>query len=211
MLEWYRAFCGYEPVLRDTERLVSDVVTTLSGTRHLDVRGTLVDMEPPFLRLTMRAAFAEHAGVSDALELAQLDEDHFFELLVSQVEPALAEYPKPVFITEYPLCQAALARPCPHEPRAADRFELYVAGVELCNGFAELTDPHEQRRRFEAELERRQREREPAYPIDERFLDALNEGMPRAAGNALGLDRLVMLALGAESISEVMAFPDAWK
>ncbi len=213
MLEWYRAFAGYEEALCDTEQIVSRVVRALAGdafarVREADASVRFVDVTPPFERVSVRAAFAEHAGVSDAVRLAQEDEARYFELLVERVEPALTKLPRPVFLVDYPASQAALARRRPSDPTVAERFELYVGGVELSNGFGELTDAAEQRRRFEAERARRGAVGAPAYPLDERFLGALEEGMPPATGNALGFDRLVMLALGAGALSDVFAFPD---
>jgi elongation factor P--(R)-beta-lysine ligase len=213
MLEWYRAFAGYEEALCDTEQIVSRVVRALAGdafarVREADGSVRFVDVTPPFERVSVRAAFAEHAGVSDAVRLAQEDAARYFQLLVERVEPALAKLPRPVFLVDYPASQAALARRSPSDPTVAERFELYVGGVELSNGFGELTDAAEQRRRFEAERARRSAVGAPAYPLDERFLGALEEGMPPATGNALGFDRLVMLALGVGALSDVFAFPD---
>ena len=111
-------------------------------------------------------------------------------------------------LIEYPACEAALARPCAHDPRVAERFELYACGVELANAFGELTDPHEQRARFAAEMDERQRIYGERYPIDEDFLAALGH-MPEACGIALGVDRLVMLATGASRIDQVMWTPVA--
>jgi lysyl-tRNA synthetase class 2 len=212
MLEWYRAFSGMEAVLSDTEKLVSSVVVSLaSRTRRRAVvtlaGGRRVDVTPPFRRITVRDAFRAHAGVDDAAALARDDPDGYFRLFVDRVEPALAAAPTALVVTEYPITEAALARPCPHDPTVAERFEVYVGGVELCNGFGELTDPVEQRRRFEAECERRRRAGAREQPIDEKFLAALAEGMPISGGNALGFDRLVALATGAPGIADVMAFP----
>jgi lysyl-tRNA synthetase class 2 len=208
MLEWYRAFAGAEDVQADTEQLVAAVAIALSGGSFLTLPdGRRIDVTPPFPRITVREAFAEHAGVSDAVELALSDEARYFELLVAEVEPGLARESRPLFLCKYPKNQASLARISESDPSTAERFELYVGGVELCNGFDELTDPHEQRRRFLEERALRELSGRPCYPLDERFLSALVEGMPRAAGNALGFDRLLMLALGVSSIADVMAFP----
>lgn len=208
MLEWYRAFAGYEAVIADTEQIVARVVQALSGAARVRLTcGRTIDVTPPFPRVTVRGAFKDHAGIDDAAELAARDSARFFELLVAEVEPALAQRGTPVFLTEYPITEASLARAVPGDPAVAERFELYLGGVELCNGFGELTDPVEQRVRFARDLAARKHHGRPLYPIDERFLRALAEGMPPAAGNALGLDRLVALACGAAGIAEVQAFP----
>jgi lysyl-tRNA synthetase class 2 len=208
LLEWYRAFSGQEAIRRDTEALVARAAKTASGRAELRTPdGRRIDAKPPFLEVNVRDAFRQHAGVRDAADLAATDESRFFELLVGKVEPALAALDKPVFLIDYPLAQAALARPSPADPAVAERFELYAGGVELSNGYGELTDPDEQQRRFEAERARRRREGRRVYPLDRRFLAALREGMPPSGGNALGVDRLVMLCTGARSIAEVTAFP----
>jgi lysyl-tRNA synthetase class 2 len=126
------------------------------------------------------------------------------------VEPALAGLDRPVFLLDYPITQAALARPSPSDPAVAERFELYAGGIELSNGYGELRDPVEQARRFAAERAVRRASKRPVYPVDRRFLAALREGMPPASGNALGVDRLVLLLTGAASVAEVIAFPNGW-
>ncbi|RYZ08055.1 MAG: EF-P lysine aminoacylase GenX [Myxococcales bacterium] len=201
MLEWYRAFSGLEDVLRDTEELVRSVVRSLAGEDEVFVMGhRKVSVTGPFERVTVRQAFARYAGVADAAQLALEDEDRYFELLVSHVEPALAELPRPVFLTHYPVSQAALSRPHADDPTVAERAELYFGGVELCNAYGELTDPVEQRRRMATEAERRAELGRPVYPLDEPFLAGLVEGMPPSAGNALGFDRLVMVATNRSQI-----------
>jgi lysyl-tRNA synthetase class 2 len=201
MLEWYRAFAGLEEVLRDTEALVRSVVRSLAGEDDVFVLGhRKVNVGEPFARLTVREAFARYAGVKDAARLAARDEDRYFELLVSRVEPALAEHARPVFLTHYPIAQAALSRPHADDPTVAERAELYFGGVELCNAYGELTDPVEQRRRMASEAKRRKALNRPVYPLDEPFLAALVEGMPPSAGNALGFDRLVMVATNRSNI-----------
>lgn len=207
LCEWYRAFAGQDDVMTDTEQLVARVATAVSGSARVVAGRRRVDVTPPFARITVRQAFRRYAGVQDAVELAARDEDRFFELLVDRVEPALALRRRPVFLCDYPLSQASLARPSPRDPTVAERFELYVAGIELCNGFGELTDAAEQRRRFRRDRAERRRRRRPVYPLDERLLAALAEGMPPTGGNALGVDRLVALATGAPGIGDVMPFP----
>jgi elongation factor P--(R)-beta-lysine ligase len=208
LLEWYRAFAGFERVLADTEGLVRAVARAVNGRAELVAPdGRKLALRGAFPRLSVRDAFRRFARVSDAADLAASDEARYFELLVERVEPGLALVDRPVFLTDYPVTQAALARPSPRDPKVAERFELYAGGVELSNGYGELVDPVEQERRFRAERARRKAEGRRVYPLDRRFLAALREGMPAAGGNALGFDRLVMLAAGAKSVAEVMAFP----
>jgi len=208
MLEWYRAFAGISEVLADTEQLLRLVAERVSGeARLLGPSGQRYELELPFQRITVREAFQEHAGIADAVDLAHTDEARYFELLVNLVEPGLARESKPLFLWKYPANQAALARLSSEDPSVAERFELYVGGVELCNGFDELTDPSEQRLRFAQDALRRTAEGRTTYPIDERFLAGLGSGMPRSGGNALGFDRLLMLATGARELGDVIAFP----
>lgn len=204
MLEWYRAYAGVDEVVCDTEQLVAAVATAISGEPVLHTSRGPVDVSPPWPRITVREAFARFAAV-DVFDILP-DEDEFYRLLVERVEPALAELGA-LFLCEYPAAMASLARKKPSDPRVAERFEAYVAGVELCNGFGELTCPLEQRSRLLADQAERARLDRPIYPIDERFLTALEEGIAPSGGNALGLDRLVMLALGAEHIEDVIAVP----
>jgi lysyl-tRNA synthetase class 2 len=202
MVEWYRANAGVDDVIADTEALVEHVT---GGRVQLGDR--TIDTHAPFARMTVCEAFERFADVSteETLRIAAVDEDAFFRHLVERVEPALEALDHAVLLTDYPASQASLARRSPRDPRIAERFELYVAGVELCNGFGELTDPDEQRARLERDqLERRARGL-PVYPIDERFLEALSR-VPPSGGNALGLDRLVALALGTREIRDVIAF-----
>lgn len=205
MLEWYRAFAGSDRIMEDTERLVAHVVAAVhDGAHTLTVGGARVDVRPPWPRLTIRDAFERYAGVraDDVLP----DEERFFRLLIERVEPAL-DRERPTWLVAWPASMASLARLDPDDPTVADRFEAYVAGMELCNGFGELTDPVEQRARLERDQAARRAEGKPVYPIDERFLGALEEGLPFCAGNALGIDRLVMLVLGADDVADVMAVP----
>ena len=208
MLEWYRAFAGQEALMRDTEQIVARVVRRLNGKPRLRLSdGRTLDMSAPYERLKLRPLFRRFTGIDDPVELAEHDEARFFELWVEKVAPALAKLRRPVFVCEWPTSLGLLARACQNDSSVCERFELYAAGVELCNGFGELTDAAEQRRRFEVEQRaRRQRER-PVYDLDHKLLEALVEGMPPSGGNALGVDRLVMLALGASGIADVQAFP----
>jgi lysyl-tRNA synthetase class 2 len=208
MLEWYRAFAGWQQMLDDTERLLARVCERVLGGSELSLaNGHRIDLRPPFVRLSVRQAFARFAGVDDAAELAARDEDEFFQLLVDRVEPALAGFSQPVFLYDYPSSQAALARRSPSDASVAERFELYLGGVELCNGFGELNDAAEQRRRSELDRERCRALARHVPELPEQFLRALEHGMPRASGNALGIDRLVMLLAGESTIEAVRPFP----
>jgi lysyl-tRNA synthetase class 2 len=202
MVEWYRADAGVTEVMADTEQLVAAIT---GGAVRLGDR--IVDAAPPFERVGVCEAFARFVGWSpeETLAVAASDEERYFRALVDQVEPALAAAPGAVFLVDYPVTQASLARRKPGDSRLAERFELYLAGVELCNGFGELVDAVEQRARLLGDQETRRARGLPVYPIDERFLVAL-ERMPPSGGNALGLDRLVALACGTTDIGEVLAF-----
>ena len=204
MLEWYRAHAGMDDVMRDTEQLVAAV----SGGR-LVVDGVVVDATPPFSRLSVTRAFGDFAdtGEEETLRLAREDEDRFFRLLVEKVEPGIARLPKATFVVDYPAEMASLAKKRADDPRFAERFELYAHGLELCNGFGELTDPVEQRARFESDQAARRARSLPVYPIDEAFLASMAR-LPPSGGNALGLDRLVALVCGTKNIADVMAFTD---
>jgi elongation factor P--(R)-beta-lysine ligase len=225
MLEWYRAGADWRVVMGDTLALVraaaAAVPTDTLKWRELSV---LAAAEPIYL--TLQDAFAKFAqinllatvddqgeGVRTALASAAKEQgikiakddnwsDIFSKVLVERIEPFLG-LEAPTFLCEYPSCEAALARKGPSDPRVAERFELYVCGVELANGFGELTDPIEQRARFEADMAQKLAIYGEAYPIDEDFLAALAH-MPPASGVALGFDRLVMLATGARRIGDVL-------
>lgn len=205
MLEWYRSFAGSDEVMRDTELLVAHVADeACDGAREILAGGEPVDVTAPWERITVREAFARfaHTQMDALLE----DEDVFWRTWIERVEPELG-VGRPVFVTRWPAKMASLARLCDDDPSVADRFEAYVSGVELCNGFGELVDPEEQRARLERDQRERRARGKPVYPIDERFLAALEEGLPPCGGNALGLDRLVMLTLGVSDIEDVLAIP----
>lgn len=226
MLEWYRANEPYERIIADTLALLR--VAARAAGNGLAWRGRPCDPLAGAETVTVAEAFARHAGIDlmatlrprgsdrDALAAQALKQgvafaaddswsDIFSRILVERVEPRLGQG-RPTVLFEYPAVEAALARVSPRDPRVAERFELYAAGVELANGFGELTDAGEQRRRFEAGMALKQRLYGESYPIDETFLEAL-EHMPEASGVALGLDRLVMLATGAAHIDQVIWTP----
>ncbi len=222
MIEWYRAYADYTDIMVDTEYLIAELATDLYGEPVVRTDQCAVDLTPPWERLSVREAILRYAGIAadpysetDAFirqaghETVDKDDPPdvaFFKVFLDRVEPHLGVQ-KPAILCDYPAPMAALAKRKSSAPDLAERFEVYIAGVELCNAFTELNDPDEQRQRLEEEAVQRVKEGNPAYPIDECFLSALEYGMPPSGGIALGVDRLIMLLTGASSISEVMAFP----
>jgi lysyl-tRNA synthetase class 2 len=204
MLEWYRCFANADAVMHDTEQLVAQVAQELTGSLVLPGLQGSVDVTPPWDRLSVAEAFERYADVK--LEDVLSDEEAYFETLADQIEPKLGRG-RAVFLTEYPAPMASLAKLSDKNPRVAERFEAYLDGVELCNGFSELTDPREQRARLVRDQELRDKLGRSVYPLDERFLAALEDGIPPSGGNALGFDRLLMLLLGAKHIEDVVAIP----
>ncbi|MEW6501454.1 MAG: EF-P lysine aminoacylase EpmA [Thermodesulfobacteriota bacterium] len=202
MLEWYRAGSDCHDLMAETEEMIRFVARTLGMGKSLRSQGQTIELDAPWERLTVAEAFGRYAGEPAAEALKQ---GKFDELLVERIEPHLGNG-RPTFLYEYPAALGSLARLKSGDPTVAERFELYLAGIELANGFSELIDPAEQRRRFEAEQGAiRSQGRNPG-PMPEKFLDEL-AAMPEAAGIALGLDRLVMLLADAATIDEVVAFP----
>lgn len=188
MLEWYRANADYNDIAFDMEALVAGVLES-AGRR----------LGGPFRRLPVREAYRRFAGWDP---VAAFDQDRFDFDMATKVEPNLPK--SPTFLVDYPAAAASLSRLKADDPRVAERWELYVDGMELANAFTELTDPAEQRARFEAAKAERRELGESDYPLDDDFLAVLG-AMPPSGGVALGVDRLVMLACGAESIDEVRA------
>jgi len=201
MLEWYRAGTDYAGLMDECERLVRSIVEGMGFGGKLAFRGGTIDSAAPWERITVREAFVRHGGMT--MEEA-LERDVFDEVMVERIEPCLGNG-RPTFIHDYPACRGALARLKPDDPTVAERFELYIGGVELANAFSELTDPVEQRTRFESEATFRATRGQITLPLPENFLAELAE-MPPSAGIALGVDRLVMVLLDAASIDEVVAF-----
>ena len=197
MLEWYRAQADYRILMDETEELVR----AAADTPVITYRGCDIDLSLPWERITVGEAFARYAGIGPEEALAR---GTFDELMVEQIEPRLGQT-RPTFIHDYPSSCSALARLKAGDPSVAERFELYIGGLEIANAFSELIDPVEQRARFAAEAAERAAQGKRTYPVPEKFLAALAE-MPEAAGIALGLDRLVMVLLDADSIDEVVAF-----
>nr|AGU11431.1 tRNA synthetases class II [uncultured organism] len=230
MLEWYRTGENYEQLMADCADMLKLSAET-AGTKRFAFRGMETDpfAEPEIV--TLAEAFLRYAGI-DLLSSVEPDgatdrdmlasalicaglrvsgddtwADLFSKVLVEKIEPHLGR-DRATILCEYPVSEAALARPSARDPRVAERFELYACGVELANAFGELTDAAEQRRRFEHEMAEKARIYGETYPIDEEFLSALSI-MPQASGAALGFDRLAMLATGAPRIDQVMWAPVA--
>ncbi|CDX24198.1 Elongation factor P--(R)-beta-lysine ligase [Mesorhizobium sp. ORS 3324] len=230
MLEWYCAGETYESLMDDCADFLA-LAAEKAGAKSFRFRGREADPFAEPERLSVAEAFLRHAGIDllasvaadgstdrealhEALDHAGLrtapDDnwaDLFSRVMVEKVEPALGQG-RATILYGYPVSEAALARPSAEDPRVAERFELYCCGVELANAFGELTDPAEQRRRFVAEMDEKERVYGERYPLDEDFLEALAI-MPQASGAALGFDRLVMLATGARKIEDVIWAPVA--
>jgi len=201
LLEWYTAGHNYFNMMEQCEDLIR-FVAGLSGFEDFIVyQGNRIDLTPPWPRMSVRDAFEKFSSVS--METAML-QDRFDRVTAFDIEPNLG-YGKPIFLYDYPASAASLARLKPENRSVAERFELYISGMELCNAFSELTDPVEQRKRFEGEQKNRRQSGLQAYPLPEKFLESL-QNMPEASGNALGMDRLVMLFADTTRIDDVVAF-----
>ncbi len=201
MLEWYAPERDYTHLMAECEALIPHVAYILGLPARIRYQGRSIDLAAPWSRLSVDEAFVRYGGCTAAQALAQ---ERFDEVMGLAVEPWLG-WDKPVFLHDYPAACGALARLKPGRPDVAERFELYIGGLELCNGFSELIDAAEQRRRFAAEMDLRRAAGKTLYPMPEPFLTDLAH-MPAAAGNALGLDRLVMLLTDADEIDQVVAF-----
>jgi lysyl-tRNA synthetase class 2 len=201
LLEWYTAGADYSDMMTQCEALLTEVAESIGHGDGLCYQGRRIDLSLPWPRMTVAEAFARLADVS--VEQA-MEEDRFEEVLALEIEPRLG-VERPLFLYDYPAVCGALARLKPSNHRLAERFELYIGGLELCNAFTELIDVNEQRVRFDAERELRRQAGLTVYPMPESFLEALKD-MPDAAGNALGIDRLVMLFADAAEIDDVVAF-----
>jgi len=229
MLEWYRVGESYEAIMNDCERLLLSCAQAV-GAESFTWKGVKAAARGPFERLSVEQAFEKYAGFSllviidnplspnaDTLrekckglgihqDPSDQWDDLFFRVFMEKVEPHLG-CERPTILFDYPISMAALSRPKATQPHLAERFEIYVAGLELANAFGELTDPQIQRKRFESDMEKKFQIYGNRYPIDEDFLSALEEGLPSCAGIALGIDRLVMLLAGASKIEDVLWLP----
>ncbi|MBN1423378.1 EF-P lysine aminoacylase GenX [Candidatus Fermentibacteria bacterium] len=224
MLEWYRAYEDYHAIMQDTEELVSRIARSLCPLRDTTFRGVSLRWEPPFPRLSVAEAFIRYSGIDLLAGLEDKDEfsrccagrlSHvsagddfctlFHRIMVELIEPHLG-LEGPLVLYDYPLELAALSVPKRNDPRLCERFELYVAGVELANAFTEVNDPREMALRIrQARAEQKNRGLAPT-PVDAALLQAMRRGMPPAGGIALGLDRLLMVMLGVEHICGIAPF-----
>lgn len=225
LLEWYRAHVDYRKIMEDCEGLLDFLSREILKGSELTYQGKKIDLAPPAERLSVAEAMQLYGKVDiqknrdgeSLLEEARTRgfrfepgarysfDEVFFKIFLEAVEPRLGS-PKPTILYDYPASMAALARLSPQNPLWAERFELYIAGLELANAFSELIDPVEQRKRFESERRLRAALEKPLYPIDEELLAALSR-IPPSGGIALGVDRLAMLFCEVPSIQEVLAFP----
>jgi len=230
MLEWYRVDADYRDIMRDTEEMVATVAQEVLGGTRITYQGKGYDLSVPWDRMSVAEAFERLCGIDlgraigdvawfreqvRARDLEVPDdepfEDVFFRVFLHEIEPKLGTE-RPVMLYDYPASMAALSRIKKGDPRYAERFEAYVAGMELCNAFSELTDATEQRRRLEMEQKDRRAAGKTDFGIDEDFVKAVGM-LPECGGIAFGVDRLVMLLTDASSIDDVLFFParDIWR
>jgi lysyl-tRNA synthetase class 2 len=219
MLEWYEAYADYNDAAVRLENLVAFVAERVNGAPRLERDGTVIDLSPPWRRLTLRDAIREHAEIdigehptrealADAMDSDPDPKEGWGKLvdglLSKMVEPELRQ---PTFVIDYPVELSPFAKAHRSEQGLVERWEAFVGGIEIANAFSELNDPDEQRRRFEAQQDELRRGDEEAQPYDEVYVEALEQGMPPTGGAGLGIDRLVMLLTGAASLREVLLFP----
>lgn len=224
MLEFYQAYATYDDLMDLTERLVVRLCDKVVGSREIEFRGKLVSYEPPWPRLSMVEAIYQFGEIPRSVDLYTLDGvlsaakslgleevgaelgygKALFEVFDQKIQERLTN---PVFITQHPTEVSPLARPNVNDPRFTDRFELFVAGMEAANAFSELNDSEDQRRRFEQQLELKKGGDHEAMALDDDFVTALEYGLPPTAGQGIGIDRLVMLLTGSDSIRDVILFP----
>jgi len=200
MLEWYTTGLNYLDLMEQCEQLIISIRKELNYGQSLNYQGKNIDIKTPWRRLSVAQAFSTYASMT--MNAAVLN-NCFDDIMVEEIEPRIGA--NPIFLYDYPATRGALARLKAEDTSVAERFEMYIGGLELCNAFSELTHPQEQRLRFEKERDLRESTGKTVYPLPEKFLDVLAD-MPAAAGNALGIDRLVMLFADTTAIDDVVAF-----
>lgn len=206
LLEWYRPGFNQADLIQEVDELLQTLLHSAPAERlsYCTLFEQQVGLHPLHTPLSTLHEYVKPWGIDS---VSHWDRESCLQLILTeQIEPQLGHH-RPLVIVDFPASQAALARKKPTDPTLAERFEVYIQGIELANGFYELTDPIEQRQRFEQDLLKRTMLNQPTYPLDERFLAALAAGLPDCAGVALGLDRLLMLITKASHIQEVLAFP----
>jgi lysyl-tRNA synthetase class 2 len=214
LLEWYRKNADPASLMDETEEMLRSIIQTIPATSYQlpDTihRLTVVEAWKEYLDVDLLRLFGDREAIAElARTLNQNVDDNdtwddiYFKIFLSKIEPEIAK--EPTFLHRYPISMAALARPCADDPRFAERVELYIGGLELANGFAELSNPVEQRKRFEEERSLRRSLGKKVWPVDEQFLSDLPK-MGEAVGMAFGVDRLIMLLTGSASINEVIPF-----
>ncbi len=228
ILEWYRVDADYTDVMKDCENLLLFIMDKLGlnadGKRQLNYQGKTYDLSTPWERISVAEAFEKYAGVSkddmlDAQKIVRIAkekgyhvsdtttwEEAYNQILLNEIELHLGK-DEPTILYDYPASQAALSKKKESDPRFAERFEFYLAGIELGNAFSELTDGNEQEARMVADLQYRKELGKVAYKMDTDFIEALRLGMPRTGGIAVGVDRLVMLFANVPSIKDTLLFP----
>lgn len=199
MLEWYRINADYTDIMRDFEQLFLKII----GKNKLSYQGQTYDLSTPWPRISVAEVFQKFAGK----DVSKVSDEDFYKIFFNEIEPELLKSQKPFFIYDYPISQASLSRPKKEDPRFAERFEVFLAGLELGNCFSELIDWKAQKARFEKDLAVRKRLGKTIYPIDMDLIDALKSGLPVVSGIAVGVDRLIMLAADASNIGETLFFP----
>lgn len=205
MLEWYRVNADYNHVMKDFEDLFCRIIKNVNPEVNLEewkYQGEVYNLKTPWPRISVSEAFKKYAD-KDVLEVSEED---FYKIFFNDIEPELAKSRRPFIIYDYPISQASLSRPA-KDPRFAERFEIFLAGVELGNCFSELTNPDEQLKRFKNDLAERKKQGKTEYPIDLDLIDALKSGLPEVSGIAVGVDRLIMLAADVPEVSDTLFFP----
>lgn len=228
MIEWYRVKADYRAVMEDVENLLVEIVQKINpqiDLKNWSYQGETYDLSLPWTRISVAEAFKKYAGINketllDNRKLLQTAknkgyeinakttwEQVFFQIFFNEIETEFQKLHKPVILYDYPVQQAGLAKRKDDDLRLAERFEFFLAGLELGNCFSELIDPAEQKERFKKDLEERKKMGKTEYPMDSDFIQGLKSGLPAVSGIAVGVDRLVMLAADVPTISDTLFFP----
>lgn len=228
ILEWYRVGADYRDIMTDFEQLLLHLVALIkphSSPQNFTYQGVNLDLSLPWPRLSIATAFSRYAHINPDILTNEPKfiatahkkgyqvtatttwEQLFYQIIFNEIEPQIKALNRPVFLHDYPISQASLSRPSAADTRFAERFEVFLAGLELGNCFSELTDASEQARRFQTDQHLRRQSGKSTYPTDQGLLTALKSGLPDVAGIAVGLDRLIMLLADVPSIADTLFFP----